>query len=71
MKLKVFDSFLAKTVLDDDVIGLTPLRAGIYPIKAIEDGQFELTKSEAIICYLSSEHLEEVIKSDIAVIINE
>lgn len=71
MKLKVLSSFLAKTVLDDDVIGLTPLKAGIYPIKAIEDGQFELAKSEAIICYLTSEQLEEVIKSHIAVVINE
>jgi len=26
MHLKVIDSFLAKTVLDDDVIGLTPLK---------------------------------------------
>lgn len=71
MKLKVFDSFLAKTVLDDDVIGLTPLKAGIYPIKAIEDGQFELTKAEAVICYLTSEQLEDIIKSHIAVVINE
>jgi len=71
MKLKVLSSFLAKTVLDDDVIGLTPLKPGIYPIKAIEDGQFELTKSEALICYLTSEQLEEVIKSNIAVVINE
>ena len=37
MKLKVFDSFLAKTVLDDALIGLTPIRSGQYPIKAIED----------------------------------
>lgn len=37
MQLKVINSFLAKTVLDDDVIGLTPLKAGRYPIKAIED----------------------------------
>jgi hypothetical protein len=71
MQLKVFDSFLAKTVLDDDVIGLTPLKAGMYPIKAIEDEQFEVAKSKATICYLSSEQLEQVIKSHIAVVINE
>ena len=40
MQLKVINSFLAKTVLDDDVIGLTPLKAGRYPIKAIEDEQY-------------------------------
>ena len=71
MQLKVFDSFLAKTVLDDDGIGLTPLKAGMYPIKAIEDEQFEVTKSKATICYLTSEQLEQVIKSHIAVVINE
>jgi hypothetical protein len=71
MQLKVFDSFLAKTVLDDDVIGLTSLKAGMYPIKAIEDEQFEVAKSKATICYLSSEQLEQVIKSHIAVVINE
>jgi len=71
MQLKVFDSFLAQTVLDDDVIGLTPLKAGMYPIKAIEDEQFEVAKSKATICYLSSEQLEQVIKSHIAVVINE
>ena len=61
MKLKVFDSFLAKTVLDDTVIGLTPIRAGQYPIKSIEDDQFELTKSETTICYISNDQLEQVI----------
>jgi hypothetical protein len=71
MQLKVFDSFLAKTVLDDDVIGLTPLKAGMYPIKAIEDEQFEVAKSKATICYLSSEQLEQVIKSHRAVVINK
>lgn len=71
MKLKVFDSFLAKTVLDDALIGLTPIRAGQYPIKAIEDEQFELTKSGNTICYLTSEQLEQVIKAKAAVIINE
>jgi hypothetical protein len=71
MKLKVFDSFMAKTVLDDAVIGLTPLRAGQYPIKAIEHEQFEVTKSATTICYLTSEQLEQVIKSNTAVIINE
>ena len=45
MQLKVINSFLAKTVLDDDVIGLTPLKAGRYPIKAIEDEQYEVIKS--------------------------
>jgi hypothetical protein len=70
MKLKVFDSFLAKTVLDDALIGLTPIRAGQYPIKAIEDEQFELTKPGDTICYLTSEQLERVIKAKAAVIIN-
>ena len=70
MKLKVFDSFLAKTVLDDALIGLTPIRAGQYPIKAIEDEQFELTKSGDTVCYLTSEQLERVIKAKAAVIIN-
>lgn len=70
MQLKVIDSFLAKTVLDDDVIGLTPLKSGIYPIKAIEDEQFEVAKSKASICYLTSQELEQVIKSNAAVIIS-
>jgi hypothetical protein len=71
MKLKVFDSFLAKTVIDDAVIGLTPIRAGQYPIKAIEDEQFELTKSGNTICYLTSDQLEQVIKAKAAAIMNE
>ncbi|OWS69536.1 hypothetical protein [Polynucleobacter campilacus] len=71
MQLMVIDSFLAKTVLDDDVIGLTPLKAGRYPIKAIEYEQYEVAKSKATICYLSSHELEKIIKSKAAVIINE
>jgi hypothetical protein len=71
MQLKVIDSFLAKTVLDDDVIGLTPLKAGRYPIKAIEDEQYVVAKSNATICYLTSQELEQIIKSKVAVIINE
>jgi hypothetical protein len=71
MQLKVIDSFLAKTVLDDDVIGLTPLKAGRYPIKAVEDEQYEIAKSKVTICYLTSHELEQVIKSKAAVIINE
>jgi hypothetical protein len=71
MQLKVIDSFLAKTVLDDDVIGLTPLKAGQYLIKAIEDEQYEVTKSNTTICYLTSQELEQIIKSKAAVIINE
>ena len=71
MQLKVIDSFLAKTVLDDDVIALTPLKAGRYPIKAVEDEQYEVAKSNATVCYLTSHELEQVIKSKAAVIINE
>jgi hypothetical protein len=71
MQLKVIDSFLAKTVLDDDVIGLTPLKVGRYPIKAIEDEQYVVAKSNATICYLTSQELEQIIKSKVAVIINE
>ena len=71
MQLKVIDSFLAKTVLDDDVIGLTPLKAGRYPIKAVEDEQYEVAKSTATVCYLTSHELEQAIKSKAAVIINE
>ena len=71
MQLKVIDSFLAKTVLDDDVIGLTPLKVGRYPIKAIEDEQYEVTKPNTTICYLTSQELEQIIKSKAAVIINE
>jgi len=52
------------------VIGLTPLKAGRYPIKAIEDEQYEVIKSKARICYLTSHELEQVIKSRDAVIIN-
>jgi hypothetical protein len=70
MQLKVINSFLAKTVLDDDVIGLTPLKAGRYPIKAIEDEQYEVIKSKARIWYFTSHVLELVIKSRYAVIIN-
>jgi hypothetical protein len=71
MQLKVIDSFLAKTVLDDDVIVITPLKAGRYLIKAIEDEQYEVTKSNTTICYLTSQELEQIIKSKAAVIINE
>jgi hypothetical protein len=71
MQLKVIDSFIAKTVLDDDVIGLTPLKAGRYPIRAIEDEQYEVAKSKATICYLTSQELEQIIKSKAAVIVNE
>ena len=71
MQLKLINSFLAKTVLDDDVIGLTPLKAGRYPIKAIEDEQYEVVKSNATICYLTSHELEQIIMSKAAVIINE
>ena len=71
MQLKVIDSFLAKTVLDDDVIGLTPLKAGRYPIKAIEDEQYEVAKSALTICYLTSQELEQIIMSKAAVIIIE
>lgn len=70
MQLKVIDSFLAKTVLDDDVIGLIPLKAGRYPIKAIEDEQYEVAKSDATICYLTSQELEQIIRSKAAVIVN-
>jgi hypothetical protein len=52
------------------VIGLTPLKAGQYPIKAIEDEQYEVVKSTATVCYLTSHELEQVIKSRDAVIIN-
>lgn len=38
---------------------------------AIEDGQYEVTKSKVTICYLSSDELEEIIKSKVANIINE
>ena len=71
MQLKVIDSFLAKTVLDDDVIGLTPLKVGQYPIRAIEDEQYEVAKSQAAVCYLTSHELEQIITSKAAVIINE
>jgi hypothetical protein len=43
MQLKVINSFLAKTVLDDDVIGLTPLKAGRYPIKALKMSNMKLS----------------------------
>jgi len=71
MQLKVINSFLAKTVLNDDVIGLTPLKTGSYRIRAIEDEQYEVAKSKATICYLTSHELEQVIMSKAAVIINE
>jgi hypothetical protein len=53
------------------VIGLTPLKVGSYPIRAIEDEQYEVAKSKATICYLTSHELEQVIMSKAAVIINE
>lgn len=71
MQLQVLNKLMVKTVLDDDVIGLTPLKTGIYPIKAIEDNQYEVAKSAATICYLTSQELEQIIKSKVAVIINE
>ena len=71
MQLKLINSFLAKTVLDDDVIGLTPLKAGRYLIKAIKDEQYEVVKSKATIFYLTSHELEQVIMSKAAVIIIE
>ena len=71
MQLKVINSFLAKTALDNDVIGLTPLKVGRYPIKAIEDEQYEVVKSKATVCYLTNHELEQIIKSKAAVIVNE
>ena len=71
MQLQVFNKLLVKTVLNDDVIGLTPLKSGSYPIRAIEDEQYEVAKSKATICYLTSHELEQVIMSKAAVIINE
>jgi hypothetical protein len=71
MQLQVFNKLMLKTVLDNDVIGLTPLKTGSYPIKAIEDEQYEVAKSDATICYLTSQELEQIIKSKCAVIINK
>jgi hypothetical protein len=71
MQLQVLNKLMVKTVLDDDVIGLTPLKVGIYPIKAIEDHQYEVARSASTICYLTSQELEQIIKSNVAVIINE
>lgn len=71
MQLQVFNKLMVKTVLDNDVIGLTPLKTGSYPIKAIEDEQYEIAKSDATICYLTSQELEQIIKSKGAVIINK
>jgi len=71
MQLQVFNKLMLKTVLDNDVIGLTPLKTGSYPIKAIEDEQYEVAKSDVTICYLTSQELEQIIKSKCAVIINK
>ena len=71
MQLQVFNKLMVKTVLDNDVIGLTPLKTGSYPIKAIEDEQYEVAKSDATICYLTSQELEQIIKSKGAVIIHK
>ena len=71
MQLQVFNKLMVKTVLDNDVIGLTPLKTGSYPIKAIEDEQYEVAKSDETICYLTSQELEQIIKSKGAVIINK
>jgi hypothetical protein len=71
MQLQVFNKLLVKTVLNDDVIGLTPLKTGSYPIRAIEDEQYEVAKSDATICYLTNQELEQIIKSKDAVIINK
>ena len=71
MQLQVFNKLMVKTVLDNDVIGLTPLKTGSYPIKAIEDEQYEVAKSDATICYLTSQELEQIIKSKCDVIINK
>ena len=71
MQLQVFNKLMVKTVLDNDVIGLTPLKTGSYPIKAIEDEQYEVAKSDATICYLTRQELEQIIKSKGAVIINK
>ena len=71
MQLQVFNKLMVKTVLDNDVIGLTPLKTGSYPIKAIEDEQYEVAKSDATICYLTSQELEQIIKSKGAVSINK
>ena len=71
MQLQVFNKLMLKTVLDNDVIGLTPLKTGSYPIKAIEDEQYEVAYSDATICYLARQELEQIIKSKGAVIINK
>ena len=46
------------------------LAAGTYPIKAIDRGQFEIERQDGVMCYLTSERLEEKIKEKAVVIVS-
>ena len=70
MNLKVMAGLMARRVEHRLDSGFTPLSEGIYPIMAIDGGQFEIKKLDGSIWYVSNIELEEKIKMKAVVIIN-
>jgi len=70
MKIKVLAGLMAQKTVKLKDPGFTPLIVGEYPIRSIERDQFEITKSDNTICYLSNKKLEDKIKENAVVIIN-
>jgi hypothetical protein len=71
MKLKVITGITAKKLKDPQDRGFIMLAAGEYPIRPVEDGKFEITKSKGVVCYLSSEKLEEKMNQKAIIIITD
>ena len=63
MKLKVLVGIMARKRERDHDTGFTPLRIGDYPIRTLDDGQFEIVKPDGSKCYLSGAKLEEKIQA--------
>jgi hypothetical protein len=70
MKIKVLAGLMARKDVQKKNSGFTPLHVGEYPMKSIEGDQFEITKPNNTICYLSSKKLEDKIKANAVAIIN-
>ncbi|MBU3605078.1 hypothetical protein [Polynucleobacter sp. AP-Kaivos-20-H2] len=63
MKLKVLAGLMARKRKHDHHAGFTPLSNGEYHIRALDGNQFQITKPNGVICYLSSAKLEEKIQA--------
>jgi hypothetical protein len=62
MKLKVLVGIMARKRERDHDTGFTPLSIGDYPIRTLDDGQFEIVKPDGSLCYVFSVKLEENIQ---------